>query len=146
MYCSAAALGQNSTREHLCLLLSFLFLLSGKKGRHNGLIKKKKCGEEEDAEGDGAGEKGSWGVAVVHMDFSPFLHSPHYLSHLPGSCSFSFLRSLIPPSSLVLLSLPLSLFLALAGHAAAAELFGSLDFMVAALPLSNDGLVNSNLH
>lgn len=38
------------------------------------------------------------------------------------------------------------MFLAMAGHAAAAELFGSLGFMFADLPLSTVGLCNSDLH
>lgn len=84
--------------------------------------------------------KQGWEAVVVHMDFSPLSSSSFFfaLSTLSLS-SFSF--SLPPPR------LALSLvFLALAGHAAAAQLFGSLGFMVAALPLSNDGLVNSDLH
>lgn len=60
--------------------------------------------------------------------------------------SISLILFFLPPS-LSCLALSLSLvFLALAGHAAAAELFGSLGFMVAALPLSYDGLVNSALY
>lgn len=85
-------------------------------------------------------EKEQLGSCCGPHGFKPrFLHSPLYRSHL----------ALLSPSFLVLLllSLPFSLvFLALAGHAAAAQLFGSLGFMVAALPLCNDGLVNSNLH
>lgn len=61
-----------------------------------------------------------------------FLHSPL------SSCSS-------PPPSVVLLS-PFLAFLALAGHAAAVEVFGSLGFMVAAPLLSNDKLVNSDLN
>lgn len=88
------------------------------------------------------GKRGSWGVSLVHKIYGPhgfypsFLHSPLYLSHL-----------IFPPSPpLSCLALSVSCVLALAGHAAAAELFGSLGFMVAALPLSSDGLVNSDLH
>lgn len=87
---------------------------------------------------------------MVHMDFSlVFFFALFTLSLSLSSCSF------VPPFSLSCLtlspspSLSPSLFftiLALAGHAAAAELFGSLGFMVATLPLSNDGLVNSDLH
>lgn len=72
---------------------------------------------------------------MVHMDFSRFLYSPLYRSHLPLSPSLSYSDSL--SCALV--------FLALAGHAAAARLCGSLGFMVAALPLCNDGLVNSGV-
>lgn len=48
-------------------------------------------------------------------------------------------------SCLTLTLSPALWFLALAGHAAAARLCGSLGFMVAALPLCNDGLVNSGV-
>lgn len=76
---------------------------------------------------------------MAHMDSSPVFCTLHSISLI-----LFFLPHSLP---LVLLSLSLSLvFLALAGHAAAAELFGSLGFMFAALPLSNDGLVNSDLH
>lgn len=76
---------------------------------------------------------------MVHMDFIPVfctLHSISLISSQPPTTTSS-LCCLARSHSLV--------FLALAGHAAAAELFGSLGFMVAALLLSNDGLVNSDL-
>lgn len=124
MYCSAAAaaaVGQNLTRAHLW---AFVFVrLSEKRSRN---IKKYE---------EGAGGEEQLGVAVVHMDFSLFLYSPLYCSHLPLSPSLSYSDSL--SCALV--------FLALAGHAAAARLCGSLGFMVAALPLCNDGLVNSGV-
>lgn len=98
----------------------------------------KKYGEEEDAEGGGTGIREArellWPTWILALFF---LHSLH---------SISLILLFLPPS-LSCLAPSLSLvFLALAGHAAAAELFGSLGFMVAALPLSNDGLVNSDLH
>lgn len=78
---------------------------------------------------------------MAHMDFSPALYRSHLVLSLPLARS-------LPPSSCSLspfLSFP-PVFLALAGHAAAAELFGSLDFMFAALLIYNDGVVNLDLH
>lgn len=86
--------------------------------------------------------KGGWGVAMAHMDFSPVFCTLHSIALILFFLSFS-----LPPSLPHLaLSLSLSLvFLALAGHAAAAELFGSLGFMFAALqlPLMTDSLTQT---
>lgn len=71
----------------------------------------------------------------------------HSIALILFSLSLPLARSL-PPSSCSLspfLSFP-PVFLALTGHAAAAELFGSLDFMFAALLIYKDGVVNLDLH
>jgi len=87
-----------------------------------------------------AGEllRSTWILARLFFFFA--LHLFHLVlspSHPLLSCTLSLSLTLSRSFSPV--------FLALAGHAAAAELVGSLGFMVAALPLSNDGLVNSDL-
>lgn len=117
-----------------------LLVIRKREEKNQGFVKRKSTERKRMQEE----VKQGWGVAVVHMDFSPFFPPPppHTLSTLSLS-SFSFS---LPPSLPCLALSPSLVFLALAGHAAAAQLFGSLGFMVAALPLPNDGLVNSDLH
>lgn len=76
--------------------------------------------------------RGGWGVAMAHMDSSPVFCTLHSISlilfFLPSS--LPLLSCSLSPSQPLSLAPSLSLvFLALAGHAAAAELFGSLGFM-----------------
>lgn len=80
---------------------------------------------------------------MAHMDFSPALYRSHLV--LSPSCSLAPSLPLSSCSLSPFLSFP-PVFLALTGHAAAAELFGSLDFMFAALLIYNDGVVNLDLH
>lgn len=123
MYCSAAvaaAVGQNLTRAHLW---AFVFVRLSEKRSKN--VKSMRRVLEE---------RSSWELlwSTWIIAFFCTLHSIA-LIFLP----------LLPCLTLTLS--PALWFLALAGHSAAARLCGSLDFMVAALPLCNDGLVNSGV-
>lgn len=76
-----------------------LLVIRKREEKNQGFVKRKSTERKRMQEE----VKQGWGVAVVHMDFSPFFlpppHSPLYLSHL-------FLSLSLPPF-LVLLSLPL---------------------------------------